>query len=248
MNMSGNYFKNIVACGDSVTHGYYLENDYHDETHIVKSNQGYPEIVAETLGASIVNLSKPGASNYCIAKQLDYAFTLQPDFIIIGLTTGMRFDYTTDIFADKHWKDNIPTIQDFDYRNHSRSEHTNNHGLIESQPLSSIETYHDRKDLVNYIAKYIDIDIKRDQDRHIIMGMLWKLAVKKIPYVIVDWTEMILYEYTSRAVIRDLKLSEYRNLYPCADGVHFNQEGHRAAAARINRFITAFFQLNKLKI
>lgn len=247
MTTLNNQIKSIVACGDSVTHGYYLTGSYTGNQGEVKCSTAYPEIVAEHHGADIVNLAKPGASNYCIAKQLDYAFTLNPDFIIIGLTTGLRFDYTTEMFAENKWVNNIPTIQDFTYRNHSKSDHTNDRGIIESQPLSSLETYPDKKDLVEYIAKYIDPDIKRDQDRHIIMGMLWKLAVKKIPYVIVDWTEMVLLEYTSRTVIKDLKLSEFRDLYP-SDGVHFNQEGHNVAAARINKFITAMQVYNKLTL
>jgi len=236
MATSNNQINKIIACGDSVTHGYYLENSYYDDNHVVKCNKSYPELVAEELGAILTHLAKPGASNYCIAKQLDHAFTLKPDFIIIGLTTSHRFDYTIDMFPEKYWKDNIPRIVDFAYSNHGKSTETNEKGVIDSQPFSTIERRPELREFADYILKYVDEDIKRDQDRHIVMGMLWKLAKTKIPYVMIDWTNLVLYDYKSPSVIKELNWKEFRDKYP-SDGVHFNQEGHEVAARRINSFI-----------
>ena len=102
-----NKIKNIVACGCSHAYGFYYNTDTD-----YKFNINYNSIVADHMNAKVVNLAKPGATNYMIAKQIEYSIGLNPDLVIINVTNPLRLSLILD--RERTLKD-IPSLEDFNY-------------------------------------------------------------------------------------------------------------------------------------
>ena len=82
----------IISCGDSYTEGEGLDN----ENHV------YPELIAKTRNANLLNLSQSGASEYLITAQVEEAVKKKPDLILIGHTSEWRWQ-VWDV-RKNHWQ------------------------------------------------------------------------------------------------------------------------------------------------
>ena len=218
----------IVSCGCSITHGYYVENN--ESTYLT----AYPEVFANTYGHEIINLAKPGSSNYFVAKQIEFAVTLKPDFLIVGFTSPYRFDYHE---RDTEHLSRRPTIKDWEYKSMGKTEYTNRIGILNSNPIPRLVTFPHKREFVEYALKYTDPSISADKERYVILGMLAKLDSFNIPYVGIDWLNVLDSNETPYNVCQTMSWKAYGQQFGNDGGGHFSQQGHDYAAKELEEFI-----------
>lgn len=220
--------KRIISCGCSITHGYYVSNN--QSTYLT----AYPEVFAHKYNHEIINLAKPGSSNYFVAKQIEFAVTLNPDFLIIGFTSPYRFDYHE---RDTEHLDRRPDIKDWEYKSMGKTAYTNEIGILNSNPIPRLVTFPHKQEFVEYALKYIDPSISADKERYVMLGILKKLDSLNIPYVGIDWLNVLDPEETPNNVCNTMSWRTYGKRFGDDGGGHFNQEGHNVAAEELEKFI-----------
>jgi hypothetical protein len=209
--------KKLVACGDSFTYGLRI-----DVSHT--PYKSYAEIVSEKLDYEFTNLATPAVSNYAIAKQVEHAISLKADLVTIGLTLPSRFDYVYNGTLL-----NTPTFSDF---NSDVNKLENN--KIHSRGIYWWATLADRdvgdfKSVCTTVRDYlthIDLKLKADQDKLIILGACMQLEQHAIPYVILDFGNV----WTTTPNIKSISCywETMAKDYPVeGDPRHFNQLGHQ---------------------
>jgi len=221
----------IIACGCSITHGYFEGPD--KKAAYLKS---YPEVLAERYNHEIINLAKPGSSNYLIAKQIELAMSLQPDFLIVGFTSPYRFDYRETNESEPQCK--RPSLSDWDYKAMSKSQHTGPGGIYNTNPVPRIQRTPHKQEFLEFILKYVDPDITADKERYTILGMLTKLKNSGIPFVGIDWMKVLDEAEIPDNVCRTHDWVEYGKKYGNDGGGHFGPDGHIVAADELVQFIT----------
>ena len=225
--------KRVISCGCSITHGYYVINN--TSTYL----KAYPEVFADKYGHEIINLAKPGSSNYFIAKQIEFAVTLKPDFLIVGFTSPYRFDYHE---RDTEHLNRRPTIKDWEYKAMGKTQYTSETGTLNSNPIPRLVTFPHKKEFVEYSLKYTDPSVSADKERYTILGMLKKLDSYNIPYVGIDWLSVLDYNETPDNVCKTMSWKKYGDEFGNDCGGHFGQDGHNHASIELEDFI----QKNKL--
>jgi hypothetical protein len=220
--------KRIVSCGCSITHGYYVKNN--QSSYLA----AYPEVFASRYNHEIINLAKPGSSNYFVAKQIEFAITLQPDFLIVGFTSPYRFDYHE---RDTEHLDHRPTIKDWEYKSMGKTEYTNVTGILNSNPIPRLVTFPHKKEFVEYALKYTDPSVSADKERYTILGMIHKLNSTGIPYVGIDWLNVLDPEETPSNICKTMSWKKYGEKFGHDGGGHFDQLGHDVAATELELFI-----------
>lgn len=218
----------IISCGCSITHGYYVKNN--QSTYLT----AYPEVFAKNHGHEIINLSKPGSSNYFVAKQLEFAITLKPDFLIVGFTSPYRFDYHE---RDTEHLNRRPTIKDWEYKSMGKTSYTSETGILNSNPIPRLVTFPHKREFVEYSLKYIDPSISADKERYTILGMIHKLNSTRIPYVGIDWLNVLDEDEITDNICSTMSWREYGNRFGDDGGGHFDQAGHDYAAEELESFI-----------
>lgn len=221
--------KRIVSCGCSITHGYYVINN--QSAYLT----AYPEVFAHKHNHEIINLAKPGSSNYFIAKQIEFAVTLNPDLLVVGFTSPYRFDYHE---RDTEHLNRRPTIKDWEYKSMGKTKYTNETGILNSNPIPRLVTFPHKKEFVEYSLKYVDPSMSADKERYVILGMLKKLDSFNIPYVCIDWLNVLDYDETPNNVCRIMSWKTYGDRFGNDGGGHFNQQGHDYAAVELEEFIS----------
>lgn len=204
--------KLLISCGCSFTNGNTVDQQF----------TPYSILVSNILKLRHINLSRPGASNYFIAKQIEYGLTLNPDLIVIGTTTELRFDYLSDITSI-----NSPvTFEDF----------SNQSGKISSRSIlwfeaqsrnTDLSTSETQKmtDVFDFLSNHTNDFLKRDQDRLIILGAISKIKDKKIPFLVIDFAK--IFATDSEVNICKFYYKDLIKKFPCpTDKYHFNQYGH----------------------
>lgn len=205
--------KNIVMCGCSFSH-------HNDEVHTT-----YGEIIARKLDMPFINLSELGASNYFIAKQIEHSINFLPKLVIIGATTPMRFETVENCEELK----SSPSINNFKYRSNKNFNQENFQKII-SKPLMWYEK--NNLKIFNFYSKYYDYEIKKNQDKFILLGALSLLAINNINFIVVDFSD-ILSDVNTKFLIISENFKILNNLYPHPDKIHFNQMGHDYLAKKI---------------
>jgi hypothetical protein len=72
----------------------YANGDSHTSGVLVQPQERFSNIVAKEFGKSVINHSKPGASNQRILRTtLDFLKSRTPDFVMIGWTTWEREEW-----------------------------------------------------------------------------------------------------------------------------------------------------------
>jgi hypothetical protein len=193
-----------------------------------QSQVPYGILVSKHLGYDPILLSKPGASNYHIAKQVEFSLNFKPELVIIGTTTPLRFDFPTDKLKQN------PSLLDFNYEEYSNNTFTFSKGSIISRSLLWFENRLKEeknfflkkkyKDIIDFYANYIDFDLKKDQDRLMLLGSINKLIEKNINFFIIDFSD--IFSYKNKAMFLSLFYKKLNEHFPHSDGIHFSQEGH----------------------
>jgi len=193
--------------------------------------KSFGEIVSENSKLDFLNLSRVGASNYHISKQIEYAASLKPSMVIINSTTAGRFDYVSNPLIDK------PTLKNFMYGPCAVPPHTNAVGNITSMTAihmqwkikhtSDIKEKEDLTKILNFIVDYQDSNVKADQDRLMLLGSLSLLAEQNIKFYIIDLANIF---DSIRSNMIQIYWKEIAEKFPYGDNLHFSQEGHNFIA------------------
>lgn len=228
----------IVSCGCSFTYG------FSPEEKLIS----FGEIVAKSFNMQHVNLSSLGASNYFVSKQIEHSLNLNPTLIIIGSTTALRFDYLEDIDSIKeninfhNFKNNLENNYikiDVSNKITSKSikwfkEQSDNYKI----PLFKRKT---ANEIFKFLSKNTNFYIKKDQDRLMLLGSIFKIKQKNIPFVVIDFDKIFDEEFD---FILNFPFKDLSNKFPTSDNIHFNQEGHFFVAEKIKNFIKENFFKN----
>jgi hypothetical protein len=217
----------IVACGCSFTSGY---------VNTGKHSVPYPNLVGKSFNINVLNLASPSASNYYISKQIEFSIFADPCLVIIGLTTYLRFDFIKDDVLSRH-----PSFSDFQRGTIFSEDKILSRSFrwfIENSknPEYSDKNQKDFKKISEFSTTYVNPYIKQDQDRLIILGSIYKLIEKNIPFVIVDF-DNTFYSDNSDYVFK-FNYSDLNKQYPViGDIAHFNQDGHNFIADQLIAYL-----------
>ena len=232
----------IIGCGCSFTYGYASGNILipskdnivkHSRSNLPSRIEDYVTKLSNHLGTESVNLAIPGASNYAIAKQIEYAITLDPSLVIIGTTTPLRIDFS---FPEKNLGIH-PTISDFDYSKYESKKFIPNYkkNIISTPILSLPDRFvYDKRfvEIYDYHVMYTNENLKKDQDRFMLLGAFTLLNNKNIPYICVDFTDLMIKDDTVNVIAYDWR--ELCKRFPSKnDTLHFNEDGHSFLANEI---------------
>lgn len=236
--------KKIIACGCSWTYGAewnMLTDELKFDRPVSEKFTDYATILGNKyLNAETINLARPGASNYSIAVQIEYALSLKPDLIIFNVTTPERIDV---LERNKKLTSKV-RIQNFDYSlfpNEHIGETTNE---IDSGP--NLRTYMraqagEKKfqGVADFLADYHSYWIKEDQDRLMVLGTFSILEKSKVPYVCVNFSPLFQNnELDNTITVSWQKMCES---YPLVkDPYHFSSKGHEYLADRIYEHIRTY--------
>lgn len=236
--------KKIIGCGCSFTYGYVSDvvdipiNGKNYKYNSTSRIEDYVTKLSTHMGAEAINLARPGASNYAITKQIEYAITLDPALVIIGVTIPLRIDFS---FLETDFK-NQPTINDFDYSRCDNKEFIGSFKEnIVSMPITSLpeRIVYDKRyaEIFEYHSIYTNRSIRQDQDRFMLLGAFSLLNSKNIPYICVDFAELFI---RPDEIVNYISCDwrEIVNRFPLKnDKSHFNEDGHSFISDEIQRWI-----------
>ena len=216
----------VYICGCSFSTGFYVKSR---KPLIRGKNTPYPEIFCKILNRSYTNLAFAGASNYAIAKQVEYAITLHPKLIIVNVTTPMRFDVASPAYRLTQ----APTLKDIVFNDVPEHPLKPTGSSIRSMPISSfIAMGNPDRIFVEYVSEYVDPYLKADSDRLLVLGMVSLLTNSGIPFIVVNFSEEIGQNIFPG--IHDMSCNELvDNFSISTDEAHFNQLGHLHIATKL---------------
>jgi hypothetical protein len=216
----------VYICGCSFSTGFYAKSR---KPLIRGKNTPYPEIFCKILNRSYTNLAFNGASNYAIAKQVEYAITLHPKLIIVNVTTPMRIDWT----RPEYRLTQAPTLKDIVFNDVPEHPLKPTGSSIRSLPISSfIAMGNPDRIFIEYVTEYVDPYIKADSDRLLVLGMLSLLTNSGIPFIVVNFSEEIGQNIFPG--IHDMSWKELADNFSIStDEAHFNQVGHLHIATKL---------------
>ena len=165
----------------------------------------WSEILAEKMGATLINYARQGISNAAIRLQMNEAMKQNPNWVLVGATTEDRTEFPV-----------VPFFKDGAGPNHSATQNNRNgykrelglknlnyrvdgdHTMISETLFSIIDNNnHDyRKGKVDedvrmafgsYAAFMYDAHWKRQTDRWILNSGLWELHDRKINFLHNPW-------------------------------------------------------------
>lgn len=220
--------KLLVSCGCSFTYGFANGTTFNP----------YANIVAQAIDYEHVNLSVIGSSNYAITKQVEHALTLDPDLIIVGATTPLRFDFIEDVAAIRR------TVTFDDLRGHrtgktpDKLESRSFFWFLENctdKNLSRPKRARMHK-IYEFLTANTNYFVKADQDRFMLLGSLFKMEKNNIPYMVVDFDNIL-----HNTDLVNLVSHNFRDLcirfHVDNDPRHFNQQGHEFLAQELVKIL-----------
>lgn len=216
----------VYICGCSFSTGFYFKNK---EPLIPGKNTPYPEILCKLRLWSYTNLAFNGASNYAIAKQVEYAITMHPKLIMVNITTPMRMDWTIPGYRLTQ----APTLKDIVFNDVPEHPLKPEGSSIRSLPISSyIAKGTPDRIFVEYVSEYVDPYLKADSDRLLVLGMLSLLEKSGIPFIVVNFSKEIGGNIFPG--IHDMPWQEVSSKFPInTDAAHFNHLGHLHIATKL---------------
>lgn len=248
--------KTIFSCGNSFSAGTYLQA-MDGNRRIVSEHKPYGEILAEWLACDFVLLARPSASNYFVCKQVEYAIEQNADLILINFSSPRHLDFT----LPSKRLETLPHLKNFDYvENIWWADKANPAGgnpeehAVHSWYFSLFDIYGKTTNpelnvVNNFIATYNDYQLRMDQERLMILGLMEELKKSNNKYIISDFIGLAKEKTNSSDTnsLADINVLNHLNLEPLVcfssnfisqypnenDSFHFNQEGHRVAAEMI---------------
>lgn len=216
----------VYICGCSFSTGFYKKNV---NPLVPGKNNPYPEIFCNLKHLSYINLAFNGASNYAIAKQVEYAISMHPKLIVLNITTPMRIDWTRPEYRLTY----PPTIKDIVYNDVLTHPLNPEGSAIRSMPISTyLALGNPDRIFVDYMYEYVDPRIKADSDRLLILGMVSLLTKSNIPFIAVNFAKEIGRDVFPE--VYDVFWQDMRDKFTIStDDAHFNQTGHVYLAKKL---------------
>jgi hypothetical protein len=229
--------KTIIACGCSFTYG----GNWSTKTNQFNSFSSYVDKLGQKLETEIINLSRPGASNYCIVKQIEHAITLNPDLIVFNITTSERIDY---VRTGKSLYQR-PSLINYNYDTYTNGYTENFSSEINSSTVMTAFTKkHDPtnnenpKDVVDFIVKYLNPEILADTNRLFILGVIRELEKNNIPYICINFSDIFKEEELDDINHISIFWREMNKKFPGKeDPHHFSEEGHKYLADNLYQYM-----------
>jgi hypothetical protein len=172
----------------------------------------WSEILAEKLGAELINFARQGIGNNVIRLQIDAAIAAKADWVFIASTTEDRIEFPLEKFVKIEDEDNSPNhiakdqnrngyvwedgLRNFNYGT------AHPYRMIAETMFSVIDNYdhnyriakvdkHTRAAVEGYAAFLYDAHWKRQVDNWVLYSGLWKLDSLKIPFLFNPWNTYI---------------------------------------------------------
>lgn len=227
----------VYICGCSFSTGFYKKSI---NPLVAGRNAPYAELFCFRKIWSYVNLAFNGASNYAIAKQVEYAITRHPKLIIVNITTPMRIDWT----PPQYRLTRKPTLADIVYNDVPVHPLKPAGSGVRSLPISTyLSLGNPSRVFVDYMTEFVDPQLKADTDRLIVLGMFSLLKESGIPFIAVNFSEEL-----GQNLIPDIHDITWRDLatrFPVAtDSTHFNQAGHMYMSKLLETSLPKLVDLN----
>lgn len=229
---------NGISCGCSFTYG----SGPSDTSFALGQVKNYTDYLSEMAKCDMQNLAFPGCSNYGIAVQVRHAIEQNPDFIIFNTTTSMRYEF---VKLGKTVSD-PPRLEDFSNLNNVDSNilvahytllegmlngHDQGYDIFDGRWNWAKFTPEQFRECYDFVTKYIDINVRIDQDRLMVKGIIQELKESQIPFVCVDTVDIV--DDTDIEMIK-VPWEEYVKKYPfVADPFHWNTDGHLVIAEQL---------------
>jgi hypothetical protein len=199
----------------------------------------WSEILAEHLGAELINLAQRGCSNRVIRLQIDEAIKSSPDLVIVSATIADRIEWPTSSAARPR------TLKDMQYGN-------NNHNM-RSTSISSVvnSTGHpvteERKQAVEqYLLHLYDTAWQDQIDNWVLTSGLWTMVDMGINFLYNPWFINSKATMPKHLVDRHylpyrFRFNDYYHEYKLTGlddpGYHISAEGQCAFAERLLDYI-----------
>lgn len=226
----------VYICGCSFSTGFYRIKE---EPKFAK-NIPYPVLYCNKHGLTYTNLAFESASNYAIAKQVEYAISQKPKLILVNLTSTFRFDFTLPGLR----LNGIPRLADIVYNDSINPIAPADKQAIYSMSFSSI--VHRLQDRVfnDYVVKYADPLLVADQDKFIVAGMYAALEKSGINHAIINF----VYDFAS-VLPKETFYIDWGNItkkFPIkSDPNHFNDKGHEFLTNMVDLIVKLPNQVDK---
>lgn len=232
----------LYICGCSYSSGFYFTGSDESPHGRTKS---YGEILSESLQLTPVIMASPSASNYAIAKQIEYSIKQNPKFILINLTAPLRFDW--NFYNEPLGRP--PTSEDFIYWCNDFPKGRKIRPVLNSAGINMILTRSPDKKLIEFLVTYLDIDIKTDQDRLMLAGIFSQLEKTNTKFIALDFSGF----YCDANLFHSLPVFEstptWKTIfqqYPAVtDKHHFSPAGHQLIATIIEPEVRALLDIDK---
>ncbi len=140
----------------------------------------WSEILAEKLGATLVNVARPAASNFSVALQIEWIIDrITPDdFLIVFLTDHYR---KTLVNLDTE-KDETKHL--LEYHSIHEDQRPTDSVNYSSEPRLIASTIHHTGRTKEYYRDWFDVDIQQVEDRLILTGVFAKLSTVTDKFIV----------------------------------------------------------------
>ena len=180
--------KKLVVCGDSFM------------SPCIDESRGlhFTELLTEKIGWELVPLARGGCGNQTIRLQIEEAIKMQPDCVIIGLTSPDRFEFP--IVRGEHLYTTHGGLSNISYQRYPDASALNDLFDIMSPTLESLTmsnvfngfeenfSEYDRDVIQKWYTLFYDFHWKTQTDAWIIYGGLRRLEDLGIPFYCINHT------------------------------------------------------------
>jgi hypothetical protein len=172
-------------------------------------NTHYTEILAKELGAELINIAKPGSSNFAIRLQIETAIAMKPDLITFEFASASRIDLPLSAFNEDGNYDSKLNAHNLRYTNyHSVVDKTidqSKESIVSDGirnfidgvcfPANERLTPNSRRALEYWFTELYDEDLKYHQDYFTCTSAFLPLENSGIPYI---WTrgDMCMFDWS----------------------------------------------------
>lgn len=173
-------------------------------------NTHYTELLAKELNAELINIAKPGSSNFAIRLQIETAIKMKPDLITFEFASASRIDLPLSAFNEAGKYNSSNGAHNLRYTNYhsivDESIDKSKESIVSDGIRNFIDgtcfpenerlTANSRKALEYWFTELYDEDLKYHQDYFICSSAFLELEKSGIPYI---WTrgDMCMFDWSS---------------------------------------------------
>lgn len=175
---------------------------------VASDGHHFSEILANQLNLNLYSFGQPGASNYCIADQIESAIQLKPDLIIFNTTSPDRFVFNINPHVDSkfsvlnHYRPRFhELVRQLGDDPNTRPNLINLNGVhalntseeylislaeeIDKDYVKFVKSFFNshKHDITQYLVNHYDSSISEMYNIGIICKSLCLLEMSKIPYI-----------------------------------------------------------------